>query len=307
VSISSDPLELFSLFFDGNVIDLIVMETNRYASQCRGDDDIWETNAEEIRAYFGFYVLMGINHLPEIRDYWSKDEKLHYSPVADRISRRRFEEISRYLHFADNATLPARGEDGYERLQKVQPIITVIRERCLQMFRPLGRSSMKQYLPKKPVKRGFKVWVRADAQTGFFCDFQIYTGKLADGEGVEHGLGERVVLQLSQNIEGRNHQVFCDNFFTTCGLLETLLEKGIYGCGTTKPSRRGFPDDLKKLNLQRGEHAFRQRGNLVATVWKDKKDVTLLSTMTSPDSVTTVQRRQRDGTITDVACPEVVP
>ena len=166
---------------------------------------------------------------------------------------------------------------------------------------------MKQYLPKKPVKRGFKVWVRADAQTGFFCDFQIYTGKLADGEGVEHGLGERVVLQLSQNIEGRNHQVFCDNFFTTCGLLETLLEKGIYGCGTTKPSRRGFPEDLKKLHLQRGEHAFRQRGNLVATVWKDKKDVTLLSTMTSPDSVTTVQRRQRDGTITDVACPEVVP
>jgi len=129
---------LFSLF-DGNVIDLIVIETNRYASQCRGDDDIWETNAEEIRAYFGFYVLMGINHLPEIRDYWSKDEKLHYSPVADRISRRRFEEISRYLHFADNTTLPARGEDGYERLQKVQPII---RERCLQMFRPGAENSI---------------------------------------------------------------------------------------------------------------------------------------------------------------------
>jgi len=47
VSISSDPLE-FSLFFDSNVVDLIAMETNRYASQCRGDDDICETNAEEI-------------------------------------------------------------------------------------------------------------------------------------------------------------------------------------------------------------------------------------------------------------------
>jgi len=139
VSISSDPLELFSLFLDGNVIDLIVMETNRYASQCRGDD-IWETNVEEIRAYFGFYVLMGINHLPEIRDYRSKDEKLHYSPVADRISRRF--EISRYLHFADNTTLPARGEDGYERLQKVQPIITLIRECCLQMFRPGAENSI---------------------------------------------------------------------------------------------------------------------------------------------------------------------
>jgi len=65
--------------------------------------------------------------------------------------------------------------------------------------------------------------VRADAQTGFFCDFQIYTGKLADGEGVEHGLGKWVVLWLSQNIEGCNHQVFCNKFFTTCGLLVTLL------------------------------------------------------------------------------------
>ena len=68
---------------------------------------------------------------------------------------------------------------------------------------------MKQYLPKKPVKRGFKVWVRAEAQTGFFCDFQVYTGRLANEEGgVEHGLEERVALQLSQHIEGHNYHVF---------------------------------------------------------------------------------------------------
>ena len=53
---------------------------------------------------------------------------------------------------------------------------------------------MKQYLPKKPVKRGFKVWVRADAVTGFFCDFDVYVGKPSDGTVTEVGLGERVVL-----------------------------------------------------------------------------------------------------------------
>lgn len=46
---------------------------------------------------------------------------------------------------------------------------------------------MKQYLPKKPVKRGFKVWVRADAVTGYVCEFQVYTGK-TDGQP-ELGLG----------------------------------------------------------------------------------------------------------------------
>ena len=40
-----------------------------------------------------------------------------------------------------------------------------------------GRSSIKQYLPLKPVKHGFKVGVRADSLNGYICDFDVYTGK----------------------------------------------------------------------------------------------------------------------------------
>ena len=46
---------------------------------------------------------------------------------------------------------------------------------------------MKQYLPKMPLKRGFKVWVRAESQTGYFCDFEVYAGWSTDTEEeVEH-------------------------------------------------------------------------------------------------------------------------
>ena len=46
---------------------------------------------------------------------------------------------------------------------------------------------MKQYLPKMPLKRGFKVWVRAESQTGYFCDFEVYAGRSTDTEEeVEH-------------------------------------------------------------------------------------------------------------------------
>ncbi len=38
-----------------------------------------------------------------------------------------------------------------------------------------GRSSLKQYLPKKPVKCGFKVWVWADSNE-YVCDLDVYTG-----------------------------------------------------------------------------------------------------------------------------------
>ena len=77
----------------------------------------------------GFQILMGVNHLPEIRDYWSTDPKLHYSPIADRITRDRFEEITRYLHFVDNDELPNRGEEGFSRLQKVDPVIDHLKDR----------------------------------------------------------------------------------------------------------------------------------------------------------------------------------
>ena len=119
-------------------------------------------NAEEIRAYLGFMILMGINKLPEVRDYWSNGEYLHYSPIADRITKDRFEQITRYLHFADD-TLPAR-EEGYSRTQKVDPVISALKQNFQAVYYSnhevsideamipfKGRSSMKQYVPLKPV------------------------------------------------------------------------------------------------------------------------------------------------------------
>ena len=73
VPLPHDPLGIFSLYFDDSLVSLIVTETNRYAKQClRGTQKQWTTDAEEIRAYMGFLLLMGINHLPEIRDYTVK-------------------------------------------------------------------------------------------------------------------------------------------------------------------------------------------------------------------------------------------
>ena len=69
---------------------------------------------------------------------------------------------------------------------------------------------MKQYQPKKPVKRDFKVWCLADALNGYFCDFDVYVG--ATGESPELLLGERVVLKL---IQGHHHQLYMENVFTS--------------------------------------------------------------------------------------------
>ena len=81
-------------------------------------------------------MLMGINNLPEIYDYWRKDPVYHYAPVADRISRDRFREISRYLHYADNSTLSPPGSDNYDRLGKVRPLLNYLQSRFMAVYTP---------------------------------------------------------------------------------------------------------------------------------------------------------------------------
>ena len=85
-----------------------------YAGQVlEGSEEMWETDEQEIKAYLAFRILVGISRKPEIRDYWSSDKKLHYAPIASRTTRDRCEEVTRYLHFVENTSLPARGEDGW--------------------------------------------------------------------------------------------------------------------------------------------------------------------------------------------------
>ena len=43
-----------------------------------------------------------------------------------------------------------------------------------------GRSGPEQYMPNKPVKRGIKCWMQAEATTGYMSAFEVYTGKKGD-------------------------------------------------------------------------------------------------------------------------------
>ena len=133
--------------------------------------------------------------------------------------------------------------------------------------------------------------MRADAVNGYFCDFDVYVGRPADGVSVETGLGDRVVTLFMEPLRGRHYQVYCDNLFSTCRLFSDLLSRGTYACGTTRTNRRGYPNTLKGVTMEQGDQVFCQQGNLVASVWMDKKPVTMLSTLAQPDTVHTAHRR----------------
>ena len=145
-----------------------------------------------------------------------------------------------------------------DRLWKIRPVISAVVAACRTLYRSnreisideamiafKGRSLMKQYLPKKPIKRGFKVWVRADSHNGYISQFECYTGK--KGDTAEAGLGGNVVIRLTRDLVGKNYHLYMDNFFSSVSLYKSLLLDKIYSTGTLRSNRRYFPPELKPL------------------------------------------------------------
>ena len=66
---------------------------------------------------------------------------------------------------------------------------------------------MKQYNSLKPIKRGNKIWMRADMD-GYISKFSIYQGKNSDTVTMHNppscfGLGEQVVFLLTEDLFGK--------------------------------------------------------------------------------------------------------
>ena len=92
----------------------------------------------------------------------------------------------------------------------------------------------------KPIKRGLKFCMRADSQNEYVCESYVYCGK--DGDTVATNLGANVIIKLFCTLVGH---LYFDNYFTSVVLIESLLEDGIYACGTYRNDRRNIPVKLR--------------------------------------------------------------
>ena len=74
-----------------------------------------------------------------------------------------------------------------------------------------------------------------------------------------------------------------DNFISSPILFDDLDRRKINSCGTVQPNRRDMPSDFgPKLKLIRGDVRVRTRGGLTALVWKDRREVYMLTNMDPP-------------------------
>ena len=242
-----------------------VYETNWYARLDMGEERYrnWDIiTAEDLIAYFSIMIVIGMIWLPALADYRKWDSLFQCTIISENIACDRFFDIHRLLNFVDISTTPLPTDENYDRLNRTRKMLTLIEERFVALYHPhcqcavdeamvpynKGRSSLKEYMPKKIVKRGLKMWVRADSVTGYISRFQVYTGK---ENSSEKGLDRRVVKELTADLHHLNHHVYCDNFFSSFQLFSDLFSDGIYACGTIKSNRKEFPPALTPV-LKKG-------------------------------------------------------
>ena len=109
-----------------------------------------------------------------------------------------------------------------------------------------GRSIMRQHIKNKLIKWGFRMWYRCVPRTGYLYEFDVYTGK---SETTESGLGESVVLQLKEKLNGSFCHIFLDSFFTSPSL---------YGKEVVQQNRKLLPK-IEKLTKKKSQAGKKQK------------------------------------------------
>lgn len=126
----TSPVELFEIFFDQEVLEIITEFSKMYA-RSKGNM-AFSTTPEELQTFLAILLLSGYSPVLRRRMYWSSEEDVSKEAVQSAMSRNRFEELMRYLHVKDNSSL-----DIEDRMSKVRPLMTFLNEKfsyLLQSF-----------------------------------------------------------------------------------------------------------------------------------------------------------------------------
>jgi len=84
---------------------------------------------------------------------------------------------------------------------------------------------------------------------------------------------------------GRGHTLWTDNFFSSPELARKLKIEYSTDCvGTLKLNRKTIPKEVKHKKVEKEEIIARHSGPVTVVKWRDKRDVTVVSTYHNADT-----------------------
>lgn len=259
-----------------------------------------DTTRNDFFLFHAVQIMMGIIPKHNIDSYWTKDPLFETPGFAKVMSRDRYQGILRYLHFSSDSGISS------DRISKLRPVLDYLIEKFQAAYVPgehisideslvafKGRLSFKQYNRNKRARFGIKLFVLAESKTGYVYNIIVYCGKEgigSDGGGnkkKEHRIAENIVLRIVDKLSGKGRKLFVDNWYSSVDLfLKLVNEKNTNVCGTVRSNRKNIPKFQTK-KMKKGDMKSFHTSQLSFTVWKDKRVVTMLSTMHKPEMVTT--------------------
>lgn len=312
------PYELFTLFFDDDILNIIVDNTVLYARQ--KNDHGFTVTVEEMRQFIGILIVSSFNTRPQERHYWEKDEIVRCSAVAKTMSRERFKKIKSYFHLVDNSLISESNRS--EKMFKLKPLLDHLRTKfckfgqfhkslCVdeQMIPYFGNHSCKQFLRGKPVRFGYKVWMLCSGD-GYCYNFRVYCGKEDSSSASDDTMCKtsQVVLDLISVLEEpERHRLFFDNLFNSYDLLTELKKRGVEASGTARENRFSLKTapitDSQALKKQpRGTFCEVSDGFVSFVKWRDNKVVCFASNYVGAEPAGECSRRIK-GESTKSAIP----
>nr|XP_032514798.1 piggyBac transposable element-derived protein 1-like [Danaus plexippus plexippus] len=245
---------------------------------------------------------------------------------------KKFEKIRSTLHFADDTLCLPKDHPDYDRLFKIRPLEETLNcqfgkvplDQRLSIDEQMCATKMshyiKQYMPNKPHKWGFKLYLICSLQ-GYAHRFEVYSGggsknNILPGEpdlGKSGNTVVRIARMVPRNV---NHIIYFDNFYTSVPLVTYLAKEGIFSLGTVRVNRLRnckLPEKntIMKKNVPRGFYEENVAAvddiDVSAVVWKDNKPVNLLSTYVGAEPATTVTRFDKSKKErVAIPCPKVI-
>lgn len=301
----SDVMTFVRLFLGHEFLEIVVRETNKEANRRAARN--WEnTDNDEMLVFIAANMLMSLVKKPNLQQYWTKRHIIE-TPIFPKImKRKRFMQLKKHLHFNDDTDFN-RETHPAPKLFKIWPIFNLLHSRFQEVYTPArdvtidesllmfkGRLGWKQYIPLKRARFGIKSFLLCESKSGYIWSMIVYTGKgtAFDPEYTGHPISTQIVLSMMKPLLDKGYCLTTDNFYTSPLLADILVKHKTDSYGTVKLNRKEMPVHLKKQKLKKGECAAYQRGKVMALMWRDKKDVSLLSTVHTCD---TIERATRYG------------
>lgn len=208
------PVVYFLEYFSENFLDQVLQATNQTSLLQSGKSV--NLSKEEFLKFLALEITIGTLGYPRLDMYWSKATAIPC--FSQCMTRPRFHSIRNNLKFTTATT-------NSDKLYKIRPLVDAFTQKlyiipkdenlCVdEMMIPFkGKTALRQYMPKKPIKWGIKVFCLCSSK-GMIYDFEIYQGKGTVSISQNLGFCADIVVYLTKTIsDNTNFKLFLTIIF----------------------------------------------------------------------------------------------